>query len=312
MISLCLWLIDICRLRRRRFRADSAPWVTSEYLSMIDRRAYIAKLCDSCPCFFHEQLKTHAQRLCQCLKNQLKRNYVSNVLEWHKSNPKKIWKNIRGFWPSGKGKQNNIKLLNGKTTATEIANDLNEHFCSVGKRIQENIDNNIDFEEFMPFQNPPMFDFLAFDQTMIAEAIDNTSSSMSCSIDGITSLMIKTGKRELIRPLEYLYNLSIRTKVFPTAWKVAKVTLHKSGACDVPGNYRPISVIPTLGKILERLVYNQCQKYLNTHNLLCENQAGFREGRSTGTCLTEFLHDIYGEIERWCLWGAFPGPGESL
>ncbi len=90
-------------LKRRHFRAESVPWFTSEYLSMIDRRAYIAKLCKNCPYYFHEHLTIHAQRLCQHLKNQLKRNYVSTVMERHKSNPKKIWKNIRRFWPSGKG-----------------------------------------------------------------------------------------------------------------------------------------------------------------------------------------------------------------
>ena len=87
--------------------------------------------------------------------------------------------------------------------------------------------------------------------------------------------------------------------IFPQQWKIGKVTpLYKQGPADDPNNYRPITVIPTVGKVLERLVYNQMTKYLNDHKIITETQAGFREGRSTGTCLIEFLHNIYGEIDR--------------
>ena len=59
----------------------------------------------------------------------------------------------------------------------------------------------------------------------------------------------------------YIFNLSIRKKVFPECWKVEMVTpLFKGGSTESCDNYRPISVLPTLGKVLERLVYNQCSR----------------------------------------------------
>ena len=88
-------------------------------------------------------------------------------------------------------------------------------------------------------------------------------------------------------------------KCFPEQWKQALITpLYKSGNATDYDNYRPISVLPTLGKLLERLVHGQSTNYLKTRNLLCEEQSGFREGRSTATCLSEFLHTIYVGIDQ--------------
>ncbi len=87
-------------------------------------------------------------------------------------------------------------------------------------------------------------------------------------------------------------------KCFPNSWKLASVTpLFKSGDTDSCDNYRPISVLPTLGKCLERLIYNQCIAYMNTNHLLTDCQAGFRERHSTGACLADFLDEIYEEID---------------
>ncbi len=62
-------------------------------------------------------------------------------------------------------------------------------------------------------------------------------------------------------------------------------------------NYQPISVLPTLGKVLKRLIYNQCIDYIIGNNLLTVSQAGFREGHSTGACLANFLNEIYEEVD---------------
>ncbi len=81
--------------------------------------------------------------------------------------------------------------------------------------------------------------------------------------------------------------------------KIFRVTpLFKRGQRDIASNYRPISVIPTLGKLFEWLIHTQTQKYLTDHNILNDNQAGFREGRSTGTCLVDFLHNIYAGVDQ--------------
>ena len=284
--------------KRIRTRINSAPWVTGEFLSLIDAREYAAKQYSKCPCQLHLDKKKEAQRLVQRTKNQLKRNYVETTLNNHKNDPKKLWRNIRNFWPSEKSKNSTIKSINGESDNHKIANALNNHFGTIGDKFNEKIDSSNKIEDFLPDFTPPIFDIKEVNQTDIAKAIDRLSSSPACGFDEITAFMVKTGKSQLLDILSFLFNMSIRTKRFPQLWKVAKVTpLFKSGDHNDENNYRPISILPTLGKVLERLIHDQLYSHLTNNKLLTDNQSGFRKGSSTGTCLVDFLHHIYGEVD---------------
>ena len=96
----------------------------------------------------------------------------------------------------------------------------------------------------------------------------------------------------------HLCNLSIRNKCFPNSWKTATITpLHKKGDHSDPTNFRPISILPCVSKILEKIIHCQLYKYLTDHNILTPQQSGFRKGHSTGTCLINFLDEIYQSID---------------
>ena len=144
-----------------------------------------------------------------------------------------------------------------------------------------------------------MFEFSTIVLEDVLEAICRLSSSKSASLDGITAFMIKSCKDTISPILLYLYNQSFEQRKFPQLWKITKVRpLHKSGSLDDCNNYHPISIIPTVGKILERIVHGQCIKYLESYNILSKAQSGFRRGMSTGTCIAQFLDTVYREIDQ--------------
>ena len=92
-----------------------------------------------------------------------------------------------------------------------------------------------------------------------------------------------------------LFNLSITTNTFPDDWKVAKVfPLFKSGERNDPNNFRPISVLPTIARVFERLVYEQMYAYFTENNLIQPRQSGFRSLHSTVTALLDMTN-------QWCL-----------
>ena len=94
-------------------------------------------------------------------------------------------------------------------------------------------------------------------------------------------------------PLRKLLYLSISTNSFRNHWKIAKVTpLHKGGARNDINNYRPISVLPVLSKILERHVSSSLSVFLRDNNLLYELQSAFRSGHSTETVLIRLTDQI--------------------
>ena len=88
-------------------------------------------------------------------------------------------------------------------------------------------------------------------------------------------------------------NLSLQTSKFPSDWKQARVTpIFKSGDKSDVYNYRPISVLPVVSKIIERAVHNQLYMYLTERNILNPCQSGFRSKHSTNTTLLDVSDHI--------------------
>ena len=85
-----------------------------------------------------------------------------------------------------------------------------------------------------------------------------------------------------------LLNRSIVSSVSPTEWKSTKVIpLFKKGERSDLNNYRPISIIPVVAEVFQRIVYNQFYEYSTENNLISCNQSGFRSLHSTATALPE-------------------------
>ena len=125
------------------------------------------------------------------------------------------------------------------------------------------------------------------------------NTKKAVGLDDISSLFLKDGTDCIIAPVTHIINLSITTETVPCAFKQAKVVpLFKKGSTLDPGNYRPVSVLSVLSKILERAAHTQLSEYLDKRGLLFENQSGFRSGYSTDSCLiglTDFIKNELGK-----------------
>ena len=107
-------------------------------------------------------------------------------------------------------------------------------------------------------------------------------------------------KCEISKPLTIIINQSLETGIFPDALKVAKVKpLFKKGDNCCLNNYRPISLLPTISKIFERVMYRPTQLYyyFNVNNLLSEQQHGFRSQHSTELASVKLVDFILKEID---------------
>ena len=110
--------------------------------------------------------------------------------------------------------------------------------------------------------------------------------------DNIPARFIKDAASVLIKPVTDIVNLSIQTGIVPCELKNARVVpLFKKNKRSNVSNYRPVSVLSVVSKILEKAVYVQLEDYLVNNNLLYEFQSGFRSKFSTDTCLS-YLTDF--------------------
>ena len=118
---------------------------------------------------------------------------------------------------------------------------------------------------------------------------------------GITMTTSKKCKETLAVPIHILWSYSMTIGKVPDFYKSSYISpLHKKDSRALPGNYRPISLTSHIIKIYERVLRKKLVEYLESNNLLCSNQHGFRSGRS---CLTQLLHhfdDVMESISNNC------------
>ena len=106
--------------------------------------------------------------------------------------------------------------------------------------------------------------------------------------------MIQICGDSIIPPLTLLFESSIQSGNFPDSWKKGNITpVHKKQSKNLINNYRPISLLPILGKVFEKIIYNSLFKHLHKNKLLSENQSGFRKGDSCVSQLISITHNIY-------------------
>ena len=101
-------------------------------------------------------------------------------------------------------------------------------------------------------------------------------------------------KEELTKQqLVHIFNASLKSGIVPKVWKSATVTpIYKNGDRRKVNNYRPISLLPLPGKMLERIVHTQLSNFLENNNLLTSQQSGYRKERSTIAAVSELTDDI--------------------
>ena len=113
-------------------------------------------------------------------------------------------------------------------------------------------------------------------------------------MDGFSTAVVKQIITKISDPLAAIFNKSIASGIFPHKLKLAKVVpVYKSEDKMLVSNYRPISVLPVFfSKILEKLMYSRLETFINKHNILSENQFGFREKHSTNMALLDIIDNI--------------------
>ena len=179
-----------------------------------------------------------------------------------------------------------------------IANTFNRFFTEIGVEIS----SNLPLPKYSPeyyfeknnTQTNAKFELYEIDTNDILKVIDSFSNRKATGPDGIPMRSLKECKFILIPVLVYLTNLVIKTSTFPDCLKIARVKpLFKKGDKNTCTNYRPISVLPALGKIIEKILSFQIREFLELNHLLTDCQFGFRTKRSTTDAINFIMEKIY-------------------
>ena len=107
--------------------------------------------------------------------------------------------------------------------------------------------------------------------------------------DNVSNKVLKHVKEEISKPLTHLVNLSLTLDYTPDSWKCGRILpAHKSGPKTDPGNFRPICLIPTAAKVLERAVVRQIRDYMDQHGFWYKNQFAYRKRHNCQSLLLKY------------------------
>ena len=130
---------------------------------------------------------------------------------------------------------------------------------------------------------------------LLVKVLNDTNAFGS---DGIPLNYLRDALPVLIFYIVIIINTSIVTGLFPKVWKNPYVIpFFKSGDAEDVSNYRPISLLPVLSKVLEKIVANQLMSFLESNRLISDSQHGFRKHLSTETALMKVNEYIYNNID---------------
>ena len=185
------------------------------------------------------------------------------------------------------------------TDCQSIANSFNEFFTNVGNNVANSIPHTrISPMQFMPTGAIDNFKFSPITVKEIENEIDKLSVNKAIGPYSIPTSILKLTKHLICKPLQTIFNCSLCHGIIPESFKIASVipVFKKGSQLDV-NNYRPISLLSTFNKILEKLVFYRLINFINKNNLLYNKQFGFRSKHSTLQAVLSITDKIQCAIE---------------
>ena len=236
-----------------------------------------------------------AKRIYEREIKMAKSNYYKNEIFKNNKNGKKLWQLLDEVTErKSKGDSSgNITLKINNTHVSEsksVADAFNHYFNNIGYNLGESIQGPL--QEEIP-QRAPDMKLHCTTAIEIIEILHTLKPKTSTGSDCVTSKLLKLVKYEIAIPLKILINACIKANYFPKIWKIAKIIpLYKAKDPTEMTNYRPISLLPAMSKIYEKVLHARIVEHMNRYGLFYNRQFGFRQKHGTTHALYKLHNDI--------------------
>ena len=183
------------------------------------------------------------------------------------------------------------KIFNNTKDITE---GFNNFFTDIGPKLANNIPNgNKNYKDFLNRNITSNFQFREITLDDLNKIVQGLKPKTSSGHDRLSSKLIKLIYPTICLTLLHVINLSLCTGYIPDDLKIAKIIpIYKTGSKDSFTNYRPISLLPSISKIIEKVVAHQVIEYMNDNDLLYKHQYGFRKNNNCSHPIIQFLNRI--------------------
>ena len=238
----------------------------------------------------------------RAVRSAIRRDRCSDITRRiQEEGPNSVWRAIRSA----------VGNKGGEIKMSDVTPDeLNRYFVSVGPRVSSEV-RRAGLVTNLPCRLPRVgacaMQLSPLTLSELRDVVFHMKGSSACGEDGVTIHMIRMSFDAVGIVILHLINSSLTLSEVPSSWKHSLVfPAYKSGESTEAVNYRPISIVPVITKIVERAVHQQVYRYLPQNHLLSATQHGFRPRHSTETALITISDHILsasdrGEVSLLCM-----------
>ena len=278
-------------LKKVRLTRPPAPWMRDLDISKLQNE------CRSKRFLAHNENNETNWISFRTARNALKAKIKSAKNIFYKTalsskKPKEVWKFIH-------------RILNPAKSKIDFdTQKLNTHYISTATRLLDSdrysLEDLNNFIKDLPVVNSPnQFIVSKVSYEQVLSELKSIRSDCSSGYDNISMTFLKPIIDYIASPLTYIINSAIDELIFPEQWKIAKVTpIPKKDQPTKCDDFRPISVLPILSKVYERLLCRQIFNYIEKEYVLKPTMSGFRKLHSTTTLLLKIRDDIMKGMEK--------------
>lgn len=232
-------------------------------------------------------------------------NKLENKLKALNVKDHTLWKAIK----ISKNKDNNIPTLHGQNGLATSDKNKSEAIADVFEQVHH-LTRDLSDLQTIRLVNRSYNQVLTQDinkstiklvsNEELTDIIKKLKPKKAPGLDGIQNIILKNLNKKAKVQLIYILNACLKLSYFPSQWKKAKVLPFKKPGKDhgFPQNYRPISLLPTMGKVLEIIINKRLNKFITNNNILIPEQFGFRKKHGTVQQLARLTDHISSQFNK--------------
>ena len=292
-----------------KHKHKKSNWITQGIIKSIKFRDSLYKRFKETPITdqLHNTLKLNLITYNRILKKSIreaKKTYYTSRFTKYQNDIKNTWRTVKGI--IGSSEQTDFtprQFIIGNVPCSDskmIANEFNRYFTSIGPSLASTITPpaNKTFRDTLVKKITSSFELHTVTEDHVLKIIDTLKNKTSCGTDQLSNNLLKYIKYEVCKPLTLIINQCMTAGIFPDEMKIAKVLpIFKKGDDSLFGNYRPVSLLPSVSKVFERIIHNQLYQYFIDNKLFYQNQYGFRQNHSTEMAAMDLIDRIVCEMD---------------
>ena len=290
-------------LTKKELNWTKKPWIGKRLQKIIaEKDSVYTKYLKNRSKFWYKRYRT----LCDIVKKGIagaKKSYFAWYFKTNMNNSKKIWKGINEIIHNKFSKDiTDIFLDDNGSIITDqkvVANKFNKFYTSIAEKLVTKLGKPSNkFQDYLKNPNEHTIFLNETDHGEVATLLYKLDVTKSGDIYGITPRLLKDAGPSMASNLSILFNISLKEGIFPQLLKVSKVIpIYKAESKLLASNYRPISLLPIIGKLFEKIIFSRLTSFIKKYNLLYSRQYGFQNGKSTEHAVIDIQENILNSLE---------------